>query len=283
MHRIPKFCERKDHIYCKILKFFTVKGVGALLLVLDIGNTNTVVGVFDGETLSAHWRLSTTDRTADELGIMLSDLMRSHRMPIADIRGAIMASVVPKFEELWTEAIAHYTGVAPYVVRHDLPIGMKIELDNPEEIGADRLVNAVAASAKFGCPVIAVDLGTAITLDVVSSDGAYIGGAIAPGLAVSAENLFRRTAKLPQIPLVAPETVIGKNTRHAIQSGIVYGFAGLVDQLVERIFAELGTRTHVVATGGHAGIIATHARTVTAVEPWLMLDGLLIIYERLSR
>jgi type III pantothenate kinase len=160
---------------------------------------------------------------------------------------------------------------------------MTVEMDNPDEVGADRLVNSVAAMTKYGKPVISVDLGTAITFDVVSADGAYIGGAIAPGLAVSMETLFSRTARLPQIALTPPERFIGKNTMSAVQSGIVKGYTGLADAIVEGIFAELGTRTPVIATGGHAEILAGQSKTITHVEPWLTLDGLLILYKRRAK
>lgn len=251
-----------------------------MLLVLDIGNTNTVIGIFDEDRLAVHWRLSSSDRTSDEAGILIQNLLDSHAFSRSDISGAIIASVVPRFEELWTYAIKNYLRVEPFIVKNDMSLGIKVEMDNPDEVGADRLVNSVAAVAKYGCPLVTVDLGTAITLDVVSADGAYIGGAIAPGLAVSMETLFSRTAKLPQIALTAPERVIGRNTKNAIQSGIVYGYVGLVDSLVERIFDELGCRTPVIATGGHAEILAKNSKVITNVEPWLTLDGLLILYKR---
>ena len=251
-----------------------------MLLVLDIGNTNTVIGIFKEEKLVAHWRLSSIDHTSDEAGLLVQNLLDSHRFSRDEIDGAILSSVVPRFEEMWTQALSAYLDIKPFIVKHDIPLGMTIDMDNPDEVGADRLVNAVAAMEKYGKPLVAVDLGTAITLDVISRDGAYIGGAIAPGLAVSMETLFSRTAKLPQIALTAPERVIGRNTKHAIQSGIVYGYVGLVDALVERIFEELGCRTPVIATGGHAAILAENSRTITNVEPWLTLDGLLILYKR---
>lgn len=251
-----------------------------MLLVLDIGNTNTVIGIFDGDSLAVHWRLSSADRTSDEAGILIQSLLDSRNFLKSDISGAIISSVVPRFEELWTYAIKNYLDTVPFIVRHDMPLGIGVDIDNPDEVGADRLVNSVAAVAKYGYPLVTVDLGTAITLDVVSAEGAYIGGAIAPGLAVSMETLFSRTAKLPQITLTAPEHAIGRNTKNAIQSGIVYGYVGLVDALVERIFDELGRRTPVVATGGHAEILAANSKSITAVEPWLTLDGLLILYKR---
>lgn len=251
-----------------------------MLLVLDIGNTNTVIGLFDADRLCGHWRFTSLDRTSDEAGLLMQNLLKSQNVPIDRIEGGIVSSVVPRLEEVWREALGNYLGVVPIAVRHDMDLGIKVDTDYPAEVGADRLVNSVAAMRKYGAPVVTVDLGTAITLDVVTADGAYVGGAIAPGLALSMQTLFSKTAKLPQIALTPPERVIGRNTQHAIQSGIVYGYVGLVDALVERIFAELGTRTPVVATGGHAEILAKESRTITHTEPWLTLDGLRILYKR---
>jgi type III pantothenate kinase len=251
-----------------------------LLLVLDIGNTNAVVGLFDGDALAGHWRLSSVERTGDEAGILIRGLIRLAGMEAENIEGAILSSVVPRLEEVWFEAIRSYLGVIPIVVSRRIDLGLRVEIDNPDEVGADRLVNSVAAMTKYGKPVISVDLGTAITFDVVSADGAYIGGAIAPGLAVSMETLFSRTARLPQIALTAPEHFIGRNTMDAIRSGIVNGYTGLVDAIAEGIFKELGTRTPVVATGGHAEILAARSAVITHIEPWLTLDGLLMLYRR---
>lgn len=251
-----------------------------MLLVLDIGNTNTVVGLFEGDRLTGHWRVSSLERTPDEAGLLLLDLLRTNGVAQEGIGGAILSSVVPRLEEVLRDAVKEYLGVEPVVVTTKMDLGMGINISNPAEIGADRLVNSVAAIAKYGYPLITVDLGTAVTLDVVSSDGSYIGGAIAPGLAVSMATLFTKTAKLPQITLNAPEHVIGRDTKSAIQSGIVYGYAGLVDSLVERMFEELGTKTPVVATGGHAEILAKQSRTITNVAPWLTLEGLQILYKR---
>lgn len=251
-----------------------------MLLVLDIGNTNIVIGLFDGDKLVGHWRFSSMGRTVDEAGLLLQSLLDSHGIHRQGITGAIMSSVVPRLDELWKDALEAYMRITPFVVRHDMDLGMRVETDFPDEVGADRLVNSVAAMEKYGCPVITVDLGTAITLDVVSAAGAYIGGAIAPGLVVSMETLFSRTAKLPQIALDPPDSVIGSNTKKAIQSGIVYGYVGLVDALVERIWAELGQQTPVVATGGHAEILARQSKTITHTENWLTLEGLLILYKR---
>lgn len=251
-----------------------------MLLVLDIGNTNTVVGIFDSDRLTGHWRVSSLERTHDEAGLLLFDLLRTNGVSQNRIDGAILSSVVPRLEEVWRDAVKEYLKVEPFVVTPKMDLGMEIDMPNPAEVGADRLVNSVAAIAKYGYPLITVDLGTAATLDVVSSSGSYIGGAIAPGLAVSMATLFSKTAKLPQVILTAPECVIGRDTKSAIQSGIVYGYVGLVDSLVERMFGELGTRAPVVATGGHAEILAKQSKTITHVEPWLTLEGLLILYKR---
>jgi type III pantothenate kinase len=254
-----------------------------MLIVLDIGNTTVVTGLFDGEKLEGHWRLSSRDQTSDEAGLTLLGLLASNGVDRSGINGAILSSVVPRLEEVWRDAIESYLGVVPFIVTCDLDLGIKIEMDNPREVGADRLVNSVAAVSLCGYPVVSVDLGTTINLDVVSGDGAYIGGAIAPGLEVSMQTLFSKAAKLPQIALASPGAAVGKNTIKAVQSGIVYGFAGLVDSLVERVFEELGTRTQVIATGGHAGILAANSKTVTRLEPWLTLEGLRIIYARCQR
>lgn len=251
-----------------------------MLLVLDIGNTNIVVGLFDGDELVGHWRFSSLERTEDEAGLLLRGLLKENGVSKEGIGGAILSSVVPRLEEVWRDAIDEYLDVKPLVVTTKMDLGIGIDMPNPGEIGADRLVNSVAAVAKYGFPLITVDLGTAVTLDVVSASGAYIGGAIAPGLAVSMATLFSKTAKLPQVALTPPERVIGYDTRSAIQSGIVYGYVGLVDSLVERMSEELGTTTPVIATGGHAEILAKQSKTITHVEPWLTLDGLLILYKR---
>lgn len=257
-----------------------------MLLVLDIGNTNTVLGLFDisdgNNVLVGKWRVSSLDRTVDETGLLLISLLEVHRVQAGGIKGIVLSSVVPRLEEIWSQALRSYIGAPTYVVANDADLGIGIDVDNPAEVGADRLVNSVAAVEKYGCPLITVDLGTAITLDVVSKDRNYIGGAIAPGLSVSVDTLFSRTARLPQIPLTPPKRAIGRNTRHAIQSGIVYGYAGLLDSLVERMWGELGEKTRVIATGGHAEIIAKSSRTITAIEPWLTLGGLLILYYRFS-
>jgi len=251
-----------------------------VLLVLYAGNTNTVLGVYRVEELIASFRLLSERRTADELGLFLRSLLATSSIPHGEVRGAILSSVVPALDGAWIEAVRRYLGISCLRVRAGLDLGIEIRYGVPQEVGADRLVNAVAGVARYGAPLVIVDLGTAITLDVVAPDGAYLGGAIAPGLVVSMESLFSRTAKLPQVALEAPRSVIGGNTAEAIQSGIVFGYAGLIDALAERIFGELGVRCPVVATGGHAAILADCSRTISAVEPWLTLEGLRRIFLR---
>jgi type III pantothenate kinase len=256
-----------------------------MLLVLDIGNTNASIGVFGGkkaetEELAAQARFSSADRTSDEAGLLLESLLCSNGISKDAIVGAILCSVVPRLEAVWRDAIREYVGVAPVVVSDKLDLGMRIDMDFPGEVGADRLANAVGAAEKYGRPVVAVDLGTAINIDVVSREGTYIGGAIAPGLSTSVHTLFSKTAKLPQVALEAPPSAIGKNTVNAIQSGIVYGYTGLVDGLVRRILSELGEEAAVIATGGHAEILAAESSTIKIVDRRLTLDGLRIIYLR---
>ncbi|MDR1651743.1 MAG: type III pantothenate kinase, partial [Synergistaceae bacterium] len=233
-----------------------------MLLVLDIGNTNTSIGVFgdcasgSSEFPAARARFSSADRTSDEAGLLLENLFRSRGIDKKSLAGAILCCVVPRLETVWREGIREYFGVDPVAVSDRIDLGLEIDMDVPGEVGADRLANAAAGAEKYGRPVIIVDLGTAINIDVVSSDGRYIGGAIAPGLATSVQTLFSSTAKLPQVALEAPPKAVGRNTVQAIQSGIVYGYTGLVDELVNRVWGELGAKTPVVATGGHAEILA---------------------------
>lgn len=238
------------------------------------------MGVYSGETLLKHWRLTSRKCTVDEIGFTLLGLLSGSGIKKEDIDSAIYASVVPSLDEMYLEAIRAYLGVQCLKVSADLDLGIEIKTQYPSEVGADRLLNAVAAKEKYGVPLIVVDLGTAITLDAVSKEGAYLGGAIAPGMEMGMELLFSRTAKLPQISLVAPEKYIGNNTATAIQSGIVYGFVGMIDTLAQGIFSELGGPCKVIATGGHAGILALHSDIVTTADHWLTLDGLRIVNER---
>lgn len=251
-----------------------------MLFVIDVGNTNTVVGIFDGDRLVQHWRLISKERTADELGVYLLTLLGTAGISPLSIGGGILSSVVPPVDAAFVEGVRRYFGVECLRVSPALDLGIRVEYGVPQEVGADRLVNAVAGMARYGSPLVIVDFGTAITVDVVSGDGAYLGGAIAPGLVTSMSALFGKTAKLPKVGLDAPGTAIGKNTMDSIKAGVIYGNAGLVDSLVERIWQELGTETRVVATGGHAQVIAEHSRTIGTVDPWLTLDGLKMIYDR---
>ncbi len=251
-----------------------------MLLVLDAGNTTTVIGIYDGNKILKSWRLMSERHTSDELGIYLLNLLIISGIDPKKIDGAIYSSVVPSLDSALEEGLRSYLSVTPLRVTSSLDLGIPIAYSPRHEVGADRLVNAVAGKAAFGAPLIVVDLGTAITLDIVDRQGAYIGGTISPGLVTGMEALFGRTAKLPQVSLEPPKSVIGNNTIGSIQAGILFGNAGLVDSLVRRVWGELGEKTPVIATGGHAAILASLSETITSVEPWLTLDGLRIIFER---
>ena len=251
-----------------------------MLLVLDAGNTTTVIGIFHEKTLVKSWRLMSERHTSDELGIYLLNLLTISGIDPKKIDGAIYSSVVPSLDTALEEGLRSYLSVNPLRVTSSLDLGLPISYSPRHEVGADRLVNAVAGKAAFGAPLIVVDLGTAITLDIVDRQGAYLGGTISPGLVTGMEALFGRTAKLPQVSLEPPKSVIGNNTIGSIQAGVLFGNAGLVDSLVRRIWRELGEETPVIATGGHAAVLASLSETITAVSPWLTLDGLRIIFER---
>ena len=250
-----------------------------MILAVDIGNTQTVLGLFDGDALGGHWRVSTdASLTADELRVKIGGLLATEDVRWDSIGRIVVSSVVPVLTAAYEEMAQRATGRAPMVVGPGLKTGMPIRYENPREVGADRIVNAVAALAKLAPPLVIVDFGTATTLDVVAADGAYIGGAIAPGVETSAEALFSRAARLSEVDLEAPERVIGTNTRASVQAGLLLGQAAMIDGLVRRIWGELGQETRVVATGGLAARMAPLCETITDVDADLTLRGLLLIY-----
>jgi type III pantothenate kinase len=251
------------------------------VLVIDIGNTNIVLGIYIGGELHEHWRVSTNkDRTTDEYAVLFSALMASRGLRFTDIHGAIISSVVPPLTPRLERLARRYCRFRPLIVGPGMKTGLIIHYDNPREIGADRIVNAVAAHAKYGGPAIIVDFGTATTFCALGRRGEYLGGAIAPGLNIATEALFQRASKLPRVDIVKPERVIGKDTVSGMQSGIYYGFCGQVDRLVTLMREELGGAARVIATGGLARLLAAHASTIEIVEDFLTLDGLYLLYEK---
>lgn len=252
-----------------------------MILVFDIGNTNIVLGVFDGKNLIQHWRISTsTQRTDDEYGILLRALFESSGIPMKKVNALVISSVVPPLMLALEKMSKKYFNVEPLVVGPGIKTGISIKYDNPREVGADRIVNALAGYELYGGPLIIVDFGTATTFCAISAKGEYLGGAIAPGIGISTEALFARAAKLPRVELVKPPTVIGKNTVNSMQSGIIYGFAGQVDAIAGRIKKEMQADPLVVATGGLADLIARESSVINKVDPLLTLTGLRIVYER---
>ncbi len=252
-----------------------------MLLVIDVGNSNIVLGVYDGASLLRSWRLSTDkSRTSDEYGVLLHSLFDQAGLAFSAIKASIISSVVPPLTGIM-EAISHdFFKLTPFIVGPGIKTGMPIHYDNPREVGADRIVNAVAGFEKHKCPLVIVDFGTATTFDYVNGKGEYCGGAIAPGLAISIEALFQRASKLPRIDIAKPPHVIAKNTVNSMQSGIYFGYVGLVDGIVERIGAESHEEFRVIATGGLASLIAPDSKTIDEVDENLTLDGLRILYER---
>jgi type III pantothenate kinase len=252
-----------------------------MLLVIDVGNTNTVLGVFEGKDLRVQWRLSTNrGQTADEYGILIRNLFTLDAVPFDRINGIMIASVVPTLDPLLEEMAAEYFHIKAVFLGPGTRTGMSIRYDNPLEVGADRIADAVAAFEKYGGPCIVVDFGTGINFDVVSEKGEYLGGAIAPGIGIAAEALFQRAARLPRVEIREPQKVIGTNTVASMQSGLFYGAVGAVDGILDRLAAALGGKPKVIATGGQASLIAAASKFKPPVDPSLTLDGLRIIYER---
>ncbi len=250
-----------------------------MLLAIDIGNTNVTLGVFEGEKLRAHWRIATAiHRLADEYATLLINLLQLHGLDKADIDKVAMCSVVPPLTSIFEELCQKYLSVSPLVVKAGVKTGVRIRMDNPAEVGTDRIVAAAAAHHLYGGPIIIADIGTAATFDTVSKEGDYLGGAIAPGIGIAAEALFMRTAQLRRVELVRPKHAIGTSTITAMQSGLVFGYVGLVEGIIARIQQELGEKARVVATGGSGEFIAKETSVIDIVNPDLVLIGLRGIY-----
>jgi type III pantothenate kinase len=250
-----------------------------MLLVVDVGNTQTVLGLYDGRSLAEHWRVATeADRTADELAVLLARLLELRDMSFDDVGGVCVSSTVPSLIRSYAELCERYVEAPLLVVGPGVKTGIPILYDDPREVGPDRIVNAMAARERYGAPCIVVDFGTSTNFDAVSASGEYVGGVLAPGVEVSMDALFARAARLTKVDFVAPGQAIGKTTTQALQAGVVYGFAGQVDGIVGRMRGELGENAHVVATGGLAGLIAPHSQTIQDVEPLLTLEGLRLVW-----
>jgi type III pantothenate kinase len=250
-----------------------------MLFVIDVGNTQTVMGVYDGERLLVDWRLSTDiRRSGDEFWVVLRNLFREAGLDTAEVDGICISTVVPPLQGVLEDVCRRYFRRTPVVVEPGIKTGLSILYDNPREVGADRIVNSVAGIHEYGCPLILVDFGTATTFDAVSGKAEYLGGAIVPGITISAEALFQRAAKLHRVEFIAPKSVIGKDTSSSIRSGLVYGYAEMVDGMVRRIRKEMEGTPRVIATGGNAEIIAAHSDEIEEVSPLLTLIGLRIIY-----
>lgn len=252
-----------------------------MLFAVDVGNTNLTLGVFRGADLAGDWRLKTDpSQTVDGWGVLFRNLLSLANMSFAEVDGIVISSVVPTLDDSLRRMAERYFRQTPVLVDSATDTGLTIKIDNPSEVGADRIVNSVAAFARCGGPCVSVDFGTAINFDVISKDAEYLGGLLCPGLSVSAEALFRRTARLPQIEVRKPAKVIGASTVAALQSGLYYGALGLLDGILERLISELGPETRVVGTGGQAHVICPASKYVTDVEEHLTLEGLRLIWER---
>ncbi|MBN2282594.1 MAG: type III pantothenate kinase [Deltaproteobacteria bacterium] len=252
-----------------------------MLLVVDVGNTNTVVGLYDGEKLLNSWRVRTVaDHTVDEYGMLILNLYRTGKIQTKSVSDIIISCVVPPMLNILEPLCQKYFHLKPLIVGPGIKTGMPIYYDNPKEVGADRIVNAVAAHEKYAGDLIVVDFGTATTFDYVTAKGEYMGGCITPGIIISTEALFKRASKLPRVEFGKPRTVIAKDTVSSMQAGIIYGYAGLVDGIVQRMKDEIGHETTVVATGGLISVIASEAKSIDIIDEALTLEGLRIIHSR---
>lgn len=255
-----------------------------MLLVIDVGNTNIVFGIYKGKELLYDWRISTDkDRTSDEYGLIFEQIFKYNGINTWDVENIIISSVVPPLMHTLPAMSQRYFKIDPIVIGPGVKTGMNIRYDNPKEVGADRIVNAVAAYDKYGGPLIIVDFGTAITFCCVNKEGEYIGGAIAPGIKISSEALFLRTAKLPKVEIAKPESVIAKNTVNSIQSGLVFGYIGMVDFIIEKMMEEMNVTPDeimVVGTGGFSNLIASESKYIKKINKLLTLEGLRIIFDR---
>ncbi|MFD0717152.1 type III pantothenate kinase [Paenibacillus sp. GCM10027626] len=252
-----------------------------MILVVDVGNTNIVLGIYKKQTLLHHWRLSTNrSGTVDEYGVMIHNLFHIAGVKLQQIEGVIISSVVPPLMRTLEQLCRQYLHHTPLIVGPGVKTGLNIRYENPREVGADRIVNAVAGVEKYGAPLIIVDFGTATTFDFIDENGNYLGGAIVPGIGISTEALYQRAAKLPRIELVKPKSVVGRNPITSMQAGIIFGYAGQVDGIVGRIRREFNVNPKVIATGGLAELIASESETIDLVDPLITLEGLRLIYER---
>lgn len=255
-----------------------------MLLVIDVGNTNIVFGVYKLKELLYNWRItSDKDRTSDEYGLLFDQIFKFNGLRVEDVKDIIISSVVPPLMHTLPTMSRRYFNIEPIVVGPGIKTGIDIKYDNPKEVGADRIVNAVSGYEKYGGPLIIVDSGTAITFDAVAEDGSYLGGVITPGIKIASEALFSRTAKLPRVEIAKPEKVIGKNTVNSIQSGLVYGYIGMIDYVLEKIIEEMNYKekdVKVIATGGFSSLISSESKYIDIIDGLLTLEGLRIIYER---
>jgi type III pantothenate kinase len=251
-----------------------------MLLIIDLGNTNLTIGLYDGKKLGARWRLATDhERMPDEYGMQILSLLQHSGCSPSQLDGVCMGSVVPPLTGRLVQACREYLLQEPLVVTHKTKMNVKILIDEPSSAGADRIVDAVAVQELYGGPACVIDFGTATNFDVVDKDGNYIGGALAPGIGISAEALTQRTAKLPRVDLTPPPNVIGKNTVHAMQSGLIFGYVSLVEGMIARIRKEMGDEVKFIATGGLAELIASQTDSIQIIDPWLTLEGLRIVWE----